>query len=193
MMKIFLSALIACCLFACDKKPEFREYSEVHKPFVPPENNPAPQMGQGQLPPSNSPSVNLSYQTPAAWVETKGSNGMRIAGFHDKTKEDKFLCTLIKLGGTAGGIKSNITRWLGQLEISIEDTQLDAFIANAKSIPGIPNSLIFDFSLFESSKSMLAAIIPVKDATLFLKLSATKDIVIEERKNFNDLASSIKL
>ena len=150
-------------------------------------------MGMGQLPPSNAPSINISYQTPAVWVETKGTNGMRIAGFHDKAKEDKFLCTLIKLGGSAGGIKSNITRWLGQLEVSVEDKQVDDFIATAKSIPGIPNSLIFDFSVFESSKSMLAAIIPVEDATLFLKLSAPKDIVIEERKNFNDLASSIKL
>ena len=67
----------------------------------------------------------LAWDLPEGWTETPG-NGMRLVTFHS-TDKDPVECTIVSLGGMAGGLESNIVRWMGQINIPMPaQDQFDA-------------------------------------------------------------------
>ena len=72
-------------------------------------------------------SEGLTWDLPRTWVPTSGSS-MRIASFNVPYLNEFGDLSVIKLGGSGGGIESNINRWRRQL--SLEPFENDIGVAN---------------------------------------------------------------
>ena len=59
--------------------------------------------------------VPLSWGTPDGWSEEKGG-GMRVATFRAKDDAGGIECSVVSLGGQAGGSQSNVIRWMKQIK-----------------------------------------------------------------------------
>ena len=76
----------------------------------------------------------LLWQTPQNWSEQKG-NGMRLATFTAGAGSQSIETTIISLGGQAGGISSNVVRWINQLQLpGLDDSSLQKFIQSQEKL-----------------------------------------------------------
>lgn len=142
----------------------------------------------------------LIWQTPAGWAETKGS-GMRLATFHNTDKKNPVEATIISLGGSAGGMNANVSRWMQQINLEVPAAQeLDEFIKQQerlKTAADLPYILI-DFTRLQDKKnsdvpSMMAAVVEVEGAQIFVKMTGTQQAVLQNRKTFMDLVRSLQI
>ncbi len=140
------------------------------------------------------PTANDSLEGKLVWVLPKGwqqqpGQGMRLVSFHLINDPEAIDVSIISLGGMAGGLQANLKRWLGQ--INVDDEALTAFIkASADNI--------FDFTQLQegqeqSNKSMIAAMLMVEDATVFVKMTGSIKAVTQYKKDFLGLVKSVHL
>ena len=61
-------------------------------------------------------STKLIWEKPNSWVPSEGSS-MRLASFAIPYSGGTGDLSVIKLGGDGGGLKSNVNRWRGQLNL----------------------------------------------------------------------------
>ncbi len=145
---------------------------------------------------SNSPII---WTVPDNWQENPAS-GMRVATFVNKNDQSGVDCSIVALGGGAGGLEPNILRWLGQLNIAVpQPADLASFMQKQEKL-NIDQDLIallFDFTDLQKdapdvTPSMLAAIIDTPEQRIFVKMTGVKQKIIAESKAFKQLVQSIK-
>jgi hypothetical protein len=210
--------LLAVALIACENKPDrsVRAYREVAliadhavspsaaatlpsaTPALPaqsPQGATAPMAGgMPALPPEmQTPSLPLTWVTPAGWEEQPGS-GMRIAAWRVEGQE----CTLMSFPGDVGGDEANIRRWLGQVGHGADAATLSAFVAQPERLvtsSGLEVRL-FDLAALipdGAAQSVLAAIIPAGDQSIFVKLMGDAQVLRRQKEAFTALSQSIAL
>ena len=145
--------------------------------------------------PSPSPASPLEWTAPEGWT-AEAASGMRKASF--KVPGDA-QCTIIGLGGNAGGDLANVKRWIGQLNVTPpEDTALQQFIDAAPVIvTGQKKPLrIIDLSSFVGTSpetpTTLAAIFPRGDQTIFVKMTGPRSAVSAATPAFTTLCESLR-
>ena len=134
----FAPLIAALFLSACEEVKELRVYQEpVPKPQTAMKMPPLP--NQGAKP-------SYEFSAPESWVETRG-DAMRILSLGTPAGND---VAVTFLGGQAGNLEANLTRWARQIELSLDAQSMQDLINNAIPIErkdGVPGK-IFDFSPF---------------------------------------------
>ncbi|MBI5150227.1 MAG: hypothetical protein HZA28_05605 [Candidatus Omnitrophica bacterium] len=142
----------------------------------------------------------LSWATPQGWTETPGG-GMHLVNFTSADKDAPAECTIISLGGQAGGLESNVTRWMQQVNIAVpEAPAMEKFLAAQKKIKTKDgfDATIIDLTQLQpkddlESPSMAATIIMLPDMTVFVKMTGSRGAVLKNRDQFQTLCESLKL
>ncbi len=135
--------------------------------------------------------VALSWQAPEGWEERPGS-GMRRVGFGVGESE----CTITSFPGDVGGMKANLRRWLGQLDVpDPAEADMDRLIAEASAFTaqgGMSGQLLDFGSLAPGEQSMLAAVFEKDGWSVFVKLMGSRTLLAEERARFVQLCESLQ-
>ena len=142
----------------------------------------------------------LSWEVPKGWIEKQG-NGLRLATFTGTDPSAMFETTIVSLGGPAGGIGSNVERWMKQLNLTTPNSQeFDSFIKQQErfsTLSNLPVTLVDLTKLQDAapldSPSMIAAIIERDDAQIFVKMTGSKAAVLKNLDDFKTLINSIKV
>jgi hypothetical protein len=163
-----------------------------------PEGHPpvASGMDPSALPPAmrGGAGVDLAWEAPAGWTETAGQ-GMRRASFSMDGSE--VLCTIVTLGGSAGGTESNIRRWLGQVGLNLDAPAFASMMQSLESgstASGLAwiwvdfNSLVQD----AAAPSMVAAILEKDGSTVFVKMTGPAAELTKQDAALRALVKSIR-
>ena len=183
-----LLAVAAVAVAACAREPRVREYDEVVIKRSPVE---AAFDGSGAAAAVPAP---LVWQTPPAWQELPG-DGIRLAAFRYEQGDRRVETTVVMLGGIAGGVEANVVRWLDQIGLQLTGDELAQFLAGGEQITtgdGMPLTM-YDFTRLASTggDSILAAVGPVGEQTLFVKMSGHESLVAAARTDFMSLVESL--
>ncbi len=141
----------------------------------------------------------MSWTLPETWQE-KPATGMRIASFVSKNDASAFDCSIVALGAGAGGLEPNIIRWLGQLNLTQPpEKELKDFIESQEKVNLDENfvALLVDFTSLQrksddKTPSMLAAIIETTDQRIFVKMTGSKETIIQQSQVFKTFVKSLK-
>jgi hypothetical protein len=125
---------------------------------------------------------------------------MRLVTFKS-VGADNIECSIVSLGGEAGGLEANVIRWLGQLEIKEPDSNnLKEFINSQEKIKSSQGfeMVLVDFTKLQTKEnpqkqSMMATILNNNDSTVFIKMSGSKKSVMDNRAAFKALCQSIQI
>ncbi|MBF0489026.1 MAG: hypothetical protein HQL15_00225 [Candidatus Omnitrophica bacterium] len=148
----------------------------------------------------NSVAKNISYgwTVPEGWKEEAGQ-GMRLATFHLTSDEKAIDSSIVSLAGVAGGLEANLKRWMGQIGLESSATDLTGLINAASSIKikGGQEGKVFDFTTIQlqgkpTDKSMIVVMLPMNNATLFVKVTGTLETVKKNKDDFFKLVQSIE-
>jgi len=191
-----VAAMAALLLAACDGGQDgWRSYKEVYI-APPPREMPAHAM-HGAMSGDGGGASALQWKAPEGWSESAGS-GMRLATFTMGEGSSTGTCTIITLGGSAGGIEANVTRWVGQTgSAALEDDALKAFIGRQQTIKSEGGFDIFVADLTElapgdDAMSMLASISTIDGSSCFVKLTGPVSLLKDQKQNFLALCKSLK-
>lgn len=202
----FFVLFIVCSATGCDSKISERVYDQVVIEAPGPDMSKmmdphaglgldiAPMGGKGQ-----AFQHGLSWDVPDGWSEIPGS-GMRVVTFKNAKDPGAIDVSIITLSGEAGGLEPNLIRWGSQIDIDLQGDQgrLQEFIQKAESLKTRDGSVakLFDFSKLQSSsgssKSTVAAMLNVGDATVFVKMTGTVKTVAENLEPFKSLTQSLR-
>lgn len=155
-----------------------------------------PMAGGNDLPPAAS--VPLKWKTPEGWTEAAGS-GMRLATFAVKAETGEGSCTIVVLGGSAGGLEANVTRWIGQVGLTKpDDAAMQAFLAKQEKFKtaGGFETIAVDLGdlapdAAATSNSMIGAIVDVDGSTCFVKLTGPSGLLKSQKARFLELCRSL--
>jgi len=204
-------------LTACGRpsEPELRRYREISLPppsraeraadvaamaqapvvtnaTPPPAGMASDRMAPG-APAVASAATSVQWTAPAGWVEQPG-NPMRIMTF--LVGPGRVECTLTAFPGSVGGIEGNLQRWAGQINVNLEPDALARFARTPKTFEteGKFPCLVYDFADVapEAEPSTLAAILPLDDRTLFVKLTGPRALLAEHKEAFTALCRSLR-
>lgn len=219
LITMFFAGVCVCMFTSCEGPITSREYEEI---VIVPDSDPhdfmrsTPFAGSQQL--NLSPSMqfpagadnqqmqdmldasvaksSLSWETPRGWSQEKGS-GMRLVTF--RTQNGAVECSIVSLGGQAGGLRSNVIRWMGQMNINVPiDDQFSEYLSRQKTLKtkGGFSMTIIDLSEFSqegNSPSMIAAIAELEDKTIFVKMTGSRNNIVSNRDRFISLIQSLTL
>lgn len=138
----------------------------------------------------------ISWTVPTGWKEVK-ETGVRLVSFRTRTDLE---VTLIAFPGQVGGIRANIVRWLGQIQVNLNDSELDEFITKlkiGKTVNGRLSYFLVDFENYlpivkqDRPQTILAAVFAFTDQMLFVKLSGDKGLVKADKNDFLNFVKSI--
>jgi hypothetical protein len=147
------------------------------------------------LPPSTVERVTefsrYTWEKPSSWIHAEGSS-MRLASFEIPFSTGSGDLSIMELGGNGGGLEANVNRWRGQIDLD-PLTKLEIENEAGSGVSQIGNYQLFQLINFEKKESaFLAAVFPLESKTLFIKLTASADGILEIEKDFKDFCSSIK-
>ncbi len=199
LLKLGILILLSLSVFHCKKDSTHRTYTEIEIP------KPDPMLADSNSPHAtmmdikSEPNSGLSWITPEGWVEEKGS-GMRLATFFFNQGNKNAECTIVMLDGHAGGVRANIERWMGQLNLVIPPSdEMENFINNSQKVPTKSGyeALIVDFTTLLSgslidSKSTVAAILQSETKTVFVKVTGNKSLLVKNKANLIELTKSLE-
>lgn len=147
--------------------------------------------------PAEKPAA-LRWTAPTGWKALGGSS-MRLETFAVDRGARTGLCTVIKLGGGAGGVEANIKRWLGQIDQPIPPAEeLSAFVEKQErfktegGLDGVLCDLTAIGTQGPDADSMLVALFPLGDMTAFVKLAAPVALLREEKAAFASFCKSFR-
>ncbi len=215
----YFMTVMGLFLTGCDQRPVVRVYEDINTPVVEtattrealPQGHPPidqnmnmntndPRM-QAMLAESVS-NVPLIWQTPKGWSEEKGS-GMRLVTFKSKKDDQPVICTIVSLSGIAGGLESNIIRWMKQINLAEDQLSGDKmrdFIQQQETFSSKGNLAVqlIDLTRLADSKNnsaqtILGAVVPLEDTTIFIKMSGTLKAVHQNREEFKALCQSLSI
>lgn len=162
-----------------------------------------PHAGLGMMPgmegmADSDGSTDLTWTTPQGWAEQKG-NGMRLATFTSTDPAHPIECTIIRLGPEAGEVKPNVLRWMGQINFSVPDEELNAFLGRQEKIVTADqqNGVVIDMTQLQgennpAAPSMIAVMLLSDEATIFVKMTGQKQDVLNHKERLLQLCRSIK-
>lgn len=210
---IWILCMFTLMLSSCEQKPQENHYKEVvvqvpqvKTPSVPAAGDmPAdPHAGLdmsalGSLPSdSGSMSHMFTWALPQGWKQ-EPAGGMRLATFHLLSDAKAIDCSIVFLGGSAGGLEANLRRWMGQVGVQASSDELSTLISSAPGtkIKSGQGGKIFDFTSIQSGskpsdKSMIAVMVAMDQGTLFVKMTGTVDTVGKNKADFFKLAGSVE-
>lgn len=202
MLRTF-TALAVLFLMACDRKaePELRRYREI---VIPPPARaerradaalqpPGADMAAPGAPAVQATATDLAWTTPNGWTEHR-NHPMRIVTF--LVGPDGAECSVTAFPGAVGGIEGNLQRWAGQINATIATDALARFARGPETFKteGGFSCLLYDFRDVapDADPSILAAILPLDDRTLFVKLTAPRALLAEQKDAFRALCRSLR-
>lgn len=173
----------------------------VYREKAPPAATQPPTGHRGTNPstPAEQPAA-LAWDLPPGW-ETGPSSGMRLATFYPFPGDDSVLCTLVPLKGHAGGLFSNVVRWLEQMgESAPPEAELKAFLDGQETFTSSGNLpvVVVDLSTWVTNRDeargvILAAVVTLGEDSLFVKMSGPFARVTAGRAAFIQLCRSLRL
>ena len=143
--------------------------------------------------------TDLAWTTPEGWREEQGQ-GMRLISFSSSNKNEQIDCSIVSLGGMAGGIESNVVRWINQLHIPVPaEADLKTFLDRQEHWESEDRwpILSIDFTGLQDAKdaaapSMLAAIVDREGETIFVKLAGPRKDILKNHERFKKLCLSLR-
>jgi hypothetical protein len=146
-----------------------------------------------------APTHPLIWKVPAGWTE-QPATGMRLASFTCGEKPNTGLCTIIALTGQAGGLKPNVQRWMQQIGLTPPaESELDRFLARQERIPtaGGWTAILIDLTELQKdgagdTPAIIAALVPVGESTLFLKMTGSRTVLRQHRDGLQELCRSLR-
>lgn len=188
MTRVLLGAALLA-VAACSREPRVREYDEV---VIKPSPVEAAFDGSGP----GGGGAPLAWQTPPAWQELPG-DGIRLAAFRLDQGGQRVETTVVMLGGAAGGVEANVARWLDHLGLRLAGDELAQFLAAGEPVAtrGGLRLTVYDFTALTAPEgdSMLVAVGPALDQTLFVKMAGDGAVVAAARSDFLRLVGSLEL
>lgn len=147
---------------------------------------------------ASTAAVHLAWDIPEGWQEGR-EGGMRLATFFSQ-EEDAVECSVVSLGGMAGGTEANVQRWAGQINVDLPAARLEDFLAQQKRLVsqgGLPLVLV-DFTSLQKQEpsetpSMIAGITLSEDKTIFIKMTGTKSAVSRNQIKFQSFCQSLRM
>ena len=131
---------------------------------------------------------NFAWDVPKKWKEVEG-HSMRIASFQLPGNGD---LSITSFSGSSGGVKANVNRWEKQIGIvpsSIEDINQ----ISENRISRLGRYQVYELKKEENKDlAIIAAIFPLKDVTLFVKLSINPNSLDALRAEFVEFCDSIR-
>jgi hypothetical protein len=158
----------------------------------------APKPGQPDPPASGLPTSGIQYATPNGW-EPVGSDrgGFRLAAvFRIKEGETSATVTVMPLGGDGGGLRANVDRWRGQLNLPpVKDENELQSLVRSLTVSGRKASYVDLASPDKSSDKgplrILTVIIPHGDQTWFVKMTGPASLIEKHKSTFEQFFKSL--
>jgi hypothetical protein len=142
---------------------------------------------------------NLEFKLPAAaWKEVPSSSPMRAATLQIPVEgaEQPLEAVFFYFGGGQGGdTKANVQRWLGQFE-SPPESKTEELEAGGQKVTLVTATGTFMDGPMMGAKTpkagytLLGAIVPGPEASVFVKLTGPKDAVAKIAPDFKKLVTS---
>ena len=133
----------------------------------------------------------FTWEKPTSWIPNEGSS-MRLASFEIPFSSGSGDLSIMELGGDGGGLEANVNRWRGQIGLG-PLTKLEIEDEAGNGVSQLGNYQLFRLINLEKKESaFLAAVFPLESRTLFIKLTASTDGILEIEKDFKDFCSSMK-
>jgi hypothetical protein len=134
--------------------------------------------------------ASLHWHNPAGW-QTGPASGMRLASFQI---DSETLCTIISLDSSAGDLKANVIRWLGQVGITDpNDSDLQDIMGAIETVPaqdGIIFKVVDLTGLTPSGNSTIGSIALLSGKTLFVKLTGPVEKITALKGAYLELLQS---
>lgn len=197
-MRVVLFSLLWVVIIAavsCGDSGKVRKYKEKVSPAArtqqDKQESPAP--GADTMPAH----THFQWDTPEGWNENRAPSGFRLAAFTVKSGDMESICTIIPLQGEAGGLKANVTRWLGQITGAMRPNEntvekllkaKETFLTK-RQFPAV----LIDFTPVTpnpTDKSILAGVLTVQGNSIFIKMTGQKSHLIENKVKFKALCQS---
>ena len=138
----------------------------------------------------NNP-TKLFWDKPESWIPSEGSS-MRLASFAIPYSGGSGDLSVVQLGGTGGGLESNVNRWRNQLNLeSLSLIEIEKNIVNKEGVMGIYSVIIIMNEAIDSA--FMCAIISAYKNTIFIKLSLRPKGITEVEDDFIAFCSSLKI
>ena len=175
--------LLVIALLSCDSSDHTRTYhlpKAKNKSFTKPavENKKEPSR--------------FTWEKPDLWIPTEGTS-MRLASFEVPYSTGFGDLSIMELGGDGGGLKDNVNRWRGQIGLDpLTKIEIENEAENGVSELGT-YQLFRLINLEKKESAFLTFIVPLKSSTLFIKLNASADGILELEEDFKIFCLSIKL
>jgi hypothetical protein len=140
--------------------------------------------------PGGAPKPPLSYTTPEGWKEGKQTQ-FSLAAFRAGEGPEAVDVTVSALGGTAGGLLTNVNRWRGQ--VGLPDWTEEQFSKEAATmmVAGGPAAYV-DSGAGPSGKRIVGAVLPRGGQTWFFKMSGPAEAVAKQKPAFEAFVKSVR-
>ena len=181
LLMFFIFPIVSLFLLAsCEKEKHIRTYRL-------PKINSKPIIEEVQT----SVAFSVTWEKPESWIQVDG-HSMRLASFNTPFSEGSGDVSVTTFGGSSGGIKLNVNRWLGQIGLeSMSDSGINAISVKKSGSLG-------EFSYFkllndkDQTTAILASIFQLKDRTVFVKLSSSATGINEIENDFLKFCNSLR-
>ena len=198
-VSLFLLLAVLLLFTFCDKGSKVRKYKEKQPAAAQvPQKNTAkkttPTPGTTTTP--GPAHAHFQWDTPEGWKEERKASGFRLATFTIPSETKESICTIIPLQGEAGGLKANVTRWLGQATGETADTiTVDKLINHRETFltKGQFPAVLIDFTPVTTrptDKSILVTIITIHGNSVFVKMIGEKAHLVQNKEKFKTLCQS---
>lgn len=194
-LTLCFSLLAVLLLFvSCDKGGKVRKYKEK----VPGEKTTTAAPSKQKVPAEpGAKAGHYHWDRPEGWSKVPKTSRMRLATFAIKSQGKEAICTIIPLRGEAGGLKANVTRWLGQVTGSTGppgDTVSQLLDKGERFLTkGRFPAVLIDYTIVTSNPSdpsIMAAVITVHGNSVFIKMMGEKSLLKKNKTKFKALCQS---
>ncbi len=195
---LLLSAAFVIGLAAGCRKAEVTSYRAPKEapraaaPAVAGPSSPSMPSAMASTPMPTASGADLKWTVPANW-ESKPASAMRKATFVIKGDGGaEAELAISALNGDGGGEQSNLVRWRGQLGLpEISPAEVAAGVTRFEA--GGLKMVVADYANDKATPPrLLAAIVPVGDATWFFKLTGPAALLEREKPAFLAFLKTIK-
>jgi len=200
---------------SCGDSKEVRKYKESAPAPVAKTKSPHGQMSPSAMPPGGvmpghggGHSGHFAWDKPEGWTEEKATRGMRLATFTVTSGDASAKCTIIPLQGDAGGLKANVSRWLGQ--VTSGGGHMDPMMAegDASTVDKILQkqdkfltkgnfpAVFIDYTPYTAKpadNSILVTLVTLDTSTVFIKMTGPQSLLKENIAKFKSLSQSFRM